>query len=461
MILAYENEITIGSAYQIVIEKLVFGGYGLGYIEGSVPVFIESAYPGEIVRATIASKSRGAFFGTVQDWIYRVPERNGTVCSVFNQCGSCEWLDYDYQSQLKAKKELLREQFLRIGKLDIMPVLFDVIPSKPYGYRNKMEYAFRNVSGAVVLGLKRKKSHDVVPTRGCKIVPEGFERIRKTVESFANRSKTPTPVYDRSTKRGALKDLVVRTNADLTRWMVIVVTDSPSFKGAADFVKTLREECPFVTSIIHLKNSSDKVVLRGAQSTLYGEGVLAETLGWFQYHVPSTAFFQSNRALLEPLLELVKTELELEKDENLLDLYAGIGFFSIYLAPLVKYVLAVEGNSVAAKAIVKNMRLNQLSNVRAIQADIEKADLTKVLDRKVSKVILDPPRAGISTATAQGLAALAPEKILYLSCDPATLARDIAILVKNGYFLRKVQPIDMFPHTSHVETAVSMSRVKD
>jgi len=110
---------------------------------------------------------------------------------------------------------------------------------------------------------------------------------------------------------------------------------------------------------------------------------------------------------------------------------------------------------------VKNMRLNQLSNVRAIQADIEKADLTKVLDRKVSKVILDPPRAGISTATAQGLAALAPEKILYLSCDPATLARDIAILVKNGYFLRKVQPIDMFPHTSHVETAVSMSRVKD
>lgn len=456
--MAYENEITIGNTYQIVVEKLVFGGYGLGFIEGSIPVFTEGVYPGEIVQATITSKNRGAFFATVEAWVYKVPERNGSVCSVFKQCGSCEWLDYEYQRQLSAKKEIIREQFLRIGKLDITPFLSDVIPSKPYGFRNKMEYTFQSVDGAVVLGLKRKKSHDVVPTRGCKIVPDTFEKIRKVVESFANRSKTLAPVFDRKTKKGVLKDLVIRTNADLTQWMVIVVTDSPSFKASAAFVKTLREESPFVTSIIHLKNSSNTVVLRGAQSTLYGEGVLTETLGWFQYHVPPVVFFQSNRTVLEPLLELVKAEAAPEKSETLLDLYAGVGFFSIYLAPLFDSVWAIEGNAVSEKATIKNLRVNNLKNVRAIHADIEKTDLSKALDRGVSKVILDPPRAGISAGTAAGLAALAPKRILYLSCDPATLARDSAVLVKNGYSLKKVQPLDMFPHTSHIECLVTLDR---
>jgi len=458
MKLVYDNAINIGSTYRIIVEKLVFGGFGLGFIEGSIPVFIEGAYPGEIVQATIASKSRGAFFATVEEWVYKVPERNGSVCSVFRQCGSCEWLDYDYQRQVSAKKEIIREQFLRIGKLDVSPYLTDVIPSKPYGFRNKMEYTFQNANGAVILGLKRKKSHEVVQTRGCKIVPDTFEKIRKVIEDFANRSKTIAPVFDRKIKKGVLKELVVRTNADMTQWMVIVVTDSPSFKASSAFVRTLREECPFVTSIIHLKNSSNTVVLRGAQSTLFGEGVLTETLGWFQYQVPSVVFFQSNRTLLEPLLELVKAEVEPEKSETLLDLYAGIGFFSIYLAPLFDFVWAVEGNAVSEKATTKNLRVNNLKNVRAIRADIEKTDLSKALDRGVSKVILDPPRSGVTAATAEGLVALAPKRILYLSCDPATLARDTSALAKNGYHLRKVQPLDMFPHTSHIECLVTLDR---
>jgi 23S rRNA (uracil1939-C5)-methyltransferase len=453
-----ENSIIVGNIYQVVVEKLVFGGYGLGFIEGSVPVFIDGVYPGEIVKVSITEKNRGAFFAQVEEWVYRTPERNRSTCSVFNQCGSCHWLDYDYLLQLTAKKEIVREQFRRIGKIDITNELLDVLPSQPYGFRNKMEYEFQYTNDSVALGLKRKNTRTIIRTKGCKIVPDQFERIRNIVESLSNQLVKVAPIYNRMKKTGVLKNLVIRSNRDNTQFMVIFVTHTEYFKAASSFVKGLLESCPFVTSIIHLKNSSDSTVLRGSQSTLYGEGVLTETLTWFQYQIPPVSFFQTNRSLLEPVLGLMKELLNPKQGETLLDLYAGVGFFSVYLAPLFDFVWTVEGNAASEKALSKNIRLNSLKNVRAMLGNIDEISLPSSINKKVTKVIVDPPRSGLTRKTIDALSILNPELIVYLSCDPATLARDIALFLTKGFVIKEVRPIDMFPHTAHIECIASLSR---
>lgn len=459
--LNYENEVVIGNLYQIVVEKLVFGGYGLGFIEGCVPVFLERVYPGEIVEATLNSKIHGAFFGIVQKWLYRIPERNAPVCFAFGKCGGCDWLDYDYALQLKAKKQMIHEQFQRIGKMEVSEVLGEILPSKSiYEFRNKMEYEFQYSEGRVVLGLKSKNTRTVVATSGCKIVPERFEKIRKFVQNHAEQMKTTAAVFDRETRQGVLKNLVIRSNHNNTKYMVIFVTQTQYFKAAPSFVAKLLEECPFITSIIHLANSSDTLVLRGKQTTLFGEGVIEEELTWFQYQLPATSFFQTNNSLLETFLQLAKTELNPQKSETLLDLYAGIGFFSIYLSTLFDQVWAVENNSASVKMIAKNARINNCKNITTLPGDVVDILSSHAFKRKINKVLLDPPRSGITPAIAEKLLALRPETILYISCDPATLARDIGFLTKDNYTLRKIVPLDMFPHTSHIECMVSLQKTE-
>ncbi len=381
--------------------------------------------------------------------------RNAPLCKVYEKCGGCDWLDVEYEKQLEFKKSIVAEQFERIAKIDISNVIEDVVPSpEKYAMRNKMEYEITFENGKVFIGLKERHSRNIVPTLGCKIVPQEFEKIRKQAELLLN-SWEDINIYDRSSKKGSLKHMVIRKAFKEGNLMVIFVTHTDQFKIGKKIAHELRQKFPQITSVIHVKNNNDKIVLRGPYKTLYGDGVLYETVEWAKYHIPPTSFFQVNTPILKSLLGKVKEILEPEKDQSLLDLYGGSGLFSVYLAPLFSKVKTVESSKVSSRIVAKNASVNEVTNITSVESDVE--EFLRVESGKYDSIIVDPPKSGLNKKVIDHLLRLNPEKLVYISCDPSTLARDTAIFTGKGYEIKKVIPFDMFPHTYHVETVVLMT----
>jgi len=445
---------------QLVIEKLVSGGRGLAHGEDGRPVFVEGAYPGEIVWARLEKSKKDFALAKVEEWVHRSPDRKAPVCKVFDRCGGCDWLDLDYRAQLDAKQQIVLEQLQRIGKFQDLSIVQSILPSPSlYGYRNKMSWEFDVQNQKVVLGLKARDNRQLVPTLGCKLVDPLFEKIRQAVEDHANALGLVSSVYDRKKKRGHLKHLVVRKTEKTGQWMVIFVTHSPRFDPVKKLSHALRERFPMISSIIHVKNRSDTHTLRGPYSTLSGEGVLVEKIQWFAYQIPPTAFFQVNGPFVQPLLENAKKLLDPSSSEILLDLFGGVGLFSIYLSPLYKAVDLVEINHVAVRAAWKNARINDQKNVGVFEMDVQQF-FAQEKQAKYRSILVDPPRSGLEKGVLQEIDRSEARKVLYVSCDPSTLARDLHLFGQKGWQVRTVQPLDLFPHTSHVENMVLLERGK-
>jgi len=237
--------------------------------------------------------------------------------------------------------------------------------------------------------------------------------------------------------------------------MAIFVTKTESFDEAKFIRAELLRRVPLVNSIIHVMNSSDSVVLRGPYKTLYGSGVLEVEMDYEKFQIPPTAFFQNNYHIAAKMLEYVTKQLDLKGNEKVLDLYAGVGTFTMRLAMLSKYVIAVESSHIAVKAGRANANINNLRNVKYEETDVE--EFIRSYNDKANVIVLDPPRGGAGKSVCEHIIRVKPEKIAYVSCDPSTLARDLAVL-KEHYNILAVQPFDMFPQTYHVETVVLMER---
>lgn len=251
-----------------------------------------------------------------------------------------------------------------------------------------------------------------------------------------------------------LKHVVIRYAFSTDQLMVIFVTKTESFPWGKSLVQAILKDIPKVHSIIHVMNSKDSVVLRGPYRTLYGEGVIVEEFDWEKFQIPPTAFFQSNYSVTSKLIDHVYRELDLQGNEVVLDLYAGIGTFSMRTSYSSARVIAVESSRVAVKAGKANANVNGRRNIEYIESDV--LDFLKSYQGRADKVILDPPRSGAGLDVMKEILRLSPERVVYVSCEPSTLVRDVQFLQNEGYSVVRVKPFDMFPQTYHVETVVTL-----
>lgn len=429
----------------VVVEKIVNGGYGFARYDNKI-YMIEHAYPGEFVRIKVKGNKKDVYFAEVVDYLEKSSYRNRPVCPHFQECGGCQLLDLDYNEQLQIKTGIVKEQIRRIGKLDD-ELVFDAIGSDEIiHYRSKMEFAFSYNKGELKVGLKKRNSNEIVDIKKCLIAPKEFNKIISETKKIFEALNLK--IYNPKSRRGEFKHLILRKSFSKNEIMSIFITKTEYITNYKNFKKIIKEKIKS-DSIIHVMNSSDSVVLRGPYKTLKGEGVIKEEFDGFEYQIPPTAFFQNNYSVTKKILEeFVKTVKEEKISGHLLDLYSGVGLFSIYLAPLFKYVTGVENNGVSVKAAHSNANINNIKNVSFVKADV--GEFIKEYDKKVDLLIVDPPRSGLGKEILTKILQLKPKNIFYLSCDPTTLARDLSKL-KESYKIEFIKPFDMFPNTFHIE----------
>jgi len=438
----------------LVVEKLVYGGYGLAKYEGKV-YLIENSYPGDFLKVTPTKITKNLVFAKPIEIIVPSNYRTSSKCKHFPQCGGCQWLDCKYEYQMDAKTNIVKEQLSRIGKIDDSFVKNIIKSDIIWEYRNRIEFTFQN-DQEPKLGLKEKNSNNVVDIYSCPISPKEFDSIKNNFRDLVQ--KLNIKIYDKKNKTGILKHLVLRKTFYSNQLMVIIVTHTEYLPFEKEIKDHFRKN-HLINSLIHVMNSSDKIVLRGPYRTLLGEGVIEEEFDGFRFQIPPTSFFQNNynvtKKMLRHILDYFKNNSK--RTDTLLDLYSGVGLFSVYFAPIFKFVESVESSKVSAKASISNANINSIKNIKVTQ-ELVKNFLSNNKTKKFDYVIIDPPRAGLNEEEIEMISNITEKAAIYVSCDPSTLARDLNIFITKNFNLVSVQPFDMFPNTYHIENVVILEK---
>jgi len=430
---------------EVFVEKLVAGGYALAQLPDGMKILLKGGYPEEFVRVRLTRRKSDLAFGEVTQVISPSPFRVKPVCRHFGDCGGCQWQDYTYEEQLRWKQRIVEEQLQRIGGITVD--VGETVPSpKKFHYRNMAELTFSGKN----LGFRRWRGHSVIDIHECYLAPRRFTEIAREIKSIVELLEIP--FYNWKSGSGVLKHVVMRASSTTGELMAIVVTKTETLPKAKMLRNMLLKKYPDIY-LVHVMNSRDAVVLRGPYRILNGEGVLTENMDWFTFQIPPTAFFQVNTEVAQLLAFHVFEEIAPSRNDRVLDLYSGVGLFAINVAPHVKRCVGVESSRVAVKAAKANANINRLRNVEFVNASAEELNLN---EGEFNKVILDPPRQGLEKRVVELLFTLNPERIVYVSCDTASLARDLKRLVRGGYSVVRVKPFDMFPHTHHVESVATL-----
>ncbi len=381
---------------------------------------------------------------------------NAHNCPVYKKCGGCQLQNMEYPDQLsfkQAKVVGLLGKFCRVGEIIGM--------DSPYHYRNKVQAAFGKDRRGVYSGVYQSSSHRIVPVEGCMIEDETADRIVSSVRRLVR--KFNITVYDMTSRRGFLRHVLVRRSFTTNQVMVVIVSSSAEFPHKKDFVATLLKEHPEITTIVHNVNDRSTALMLGNRSfVLFGSGFIEDELLSCRFRISPKSFYQVNPLQTEKLYSLAMEYLQLEGNETVLDAYCGTGTLGILAAKAgAGKVIGVEVNSDAVKDAKVNAELNKIENIEFVCDDASEFILKLAAEKlHLDSVIMDPPRAGSTVQFMRSVITLAPDRIVYVSCNPDTLKRDLLYFSKNGYKVRKITPVDMFPHTGHVETVVLLCKLK-
>jgi len=377
-------------------------------------------------------------------------------CRYFYQCGGCQLMHLSYEGQAEFKQkyvEKLMKSYHKVNKIITM--------KEPYFYRNKVHstVAF-NQRKKVISGIYEENTHRVISIEKCKIQDRQADEIIATILEIANKYNMKP--YDEDKGEGFLRHILVKTGFASKQVMVVLVVSSFVFPGKNNFIKELLKKHPEIATIVMNMNARrTSVVLGDREKVIYGKGYIEDTLCGCVFQISPKSFYQINPIQTEVLYKKAIEMANLKGNEVVLDAYCGIGTISLVLSSKAKKVIGVEVNKDAVKDAIKNAKRNKISNVYFHNEDAEDfmAGLTNK-KQKIDVVFMDPPRSGSSERFLSALAQLSPNKVVYISCNPATQERDLRYLTKNGYKVMEIQPVDMFPQTGHVETVVLMSRVE-
>lgn len=451
---------------ECTIESLAFGGRGVARVDG-MAVFVAGGLPGDTVSARITRAKKRFAEGVAEAVVSPSSHRVEPKCSHFGECGGCALQNLDYDEQLTQKSEQVQSALTRIGRVAELVMDPPVASPAPWRYRNKMEFAFERRGGSLHLGLRGQSAADgkglppVLDIEECHLCAKRDIEIMKTVRTFCRESGVAA--YDPKTENGFWRHLVIRTTS-LGERMVHCITapDRRKFPQAEKLGELLVDRFPDMTSFVHSSRTRRSLVATGEFVEFrLGTKTVEEMLEYgdrtARYNLSPNAFFQTNSAGASALFGTLAEFGQFTGSETLLDLYCGTGAIGIFLADKVKRVVGYEVNEEAVSKAFSSARLNELENCEFVVGSLEKgiADMASLPAPDV--IVVDPPRSGIHDDAAKAILSLAPEKILCVSCDPATLGRDVKRLSEQ-YTVTRVRAVDMFPHTHHIEAVVLLTR---
>ncbi len=375
-------------------------------------------------------------------------------CPVARKCGGCQYQGIAYSEQLKKKQKMVNHLLQKYGKVD--PVLG---MDNPYYYRNKIHRTFgRDRRGNIISGTYQAGTHQIVPVEECLIEDKKCQEVIHTIQGMLKSFKIKT--YDEDTGYGLLRHVLVRRGIHTGEIMVVLVLGSPILPSKNQFVKALRKTHPEITTVVlNVNDKKTSMILGEREILLYGKGYITDTLCGCSFRVSHKSFYQVNPVQTEKLYETAVRFAGLTGKEQVIDAYCGTGTIGIVAAKQAGKVLGIELNKDAVRDARANAKANGIKNIEFQQGDAGEVIVAMAArGAKADVVFMDPPRAGSNEKFLSSVVKLAPEKVVYISCNPETLERDLKYLTKHKYEVKKIQPVDMFPFTEHVETVVALHR---
>ncbi|HEY9161075.1 MAG TPA: 23S rRNA (uracil(1939)-C(5))-methyltransferase RlmD [Desulfomonilia bacterium] len=438
--------------YRITITGMNHEGQGVGRVDGFT-VFVDDALEGEEVLVRITKVSKSYSVGRLVEIINPSASRISPFCPAFEKCGGCSLQHMSMEAQLRFKTNLVKESIKRIGKLEDV-IIHETIGTKdPFNYRNKAQYPVRAGTDKPIAGFYARRSHEIIECKGCGIQNETSDRIKDAVSGFMHRYKIVP--YDEAKGTGLVRHIMTREGFKTRETMVVIVINGKDFPHKDKLIQELVEREPSIKSIyLNINRKNTNIIMGEENIKIYGEDFITEYIEDLKFRISPLAFFQVNPVQTEVLYGKALQYADLTGNEVVYDLYCGTGTISLFLARKARKVYGIEVVADAIRDAVKNAEINCIKNTEFIVGEAEKVELTQRAD----VVVLDPPRKGCDEKLLKTLVDMGPKRIVYVSCNPATLARDLNYLAENGFEVLEVQPVDMFPWTGHVETIIMMTK---
>lgn len=432
-------------------------GEGLGRVQDMV-VFVPFTVIGDVAQVRIVKALKSYCYGRAEKILTPSTERTEAPCAKFGICGGCRVMHMTYEEQLRMKRRIVQDCMSRIGKITC-PVEKVIAAERLYEYRNKIQTPVGiGKNGEIVAGFYRSGSHDIVPHDGCLIEPNRAGIVKKTVLEWMRQYRIAP--YDEQTRKGLVRHIYIRLAEGTGELMLVLVTASKHLPYRAELLRSLQQSGTEVTTVVqNIQSKATNVVLGNENIVLLGSGKILDEADGLQFLISPDSFYQVNTQQMVKLYQTALQMAEIDKDDVVFDLYCGTGTISLFAARQAKQVIGVEIVPAAVADANENKKQNGISNCSFYLGDAAK--VTKMLYERGERadiIMVDPPRKGCSADAIQLLVELNPKKIVYVSCNPATLARDLALLEQQGYRTKKIQPLDLFVHSSHVETVCLLEK---
>ena len=446
--------------YIVDIVDIGQGGVGIGKYEGFT-VFVDGGLVQDKIKVKITKSKKNYAVGDIVEIIEKSPFRVERKCSEsLRQCGGCQIQELDYQKQLDVKTNEVKQVISRIGKLDDVVIHDTLGMEHPFRYRNKAQFPIQKKDNMPVIGFYKKKSHDLISTDECIIQHEVNDKIIKIIKTYIRAYNVS--IYDEKTHKGLLRHLVTKVGFTTGEVMIVLVANGKKLPYLKELASVLKENIPgFKTLVVNVNTQKTNVILGKENIVAYGDGMIRDYIGELVFEISPLSFFQVNPLQTEVLYNKALEYANLGENDTVFDIYCGIGTISLFLAQKAKKVYGIEIVEDAIKDAKRNAKINNMDNVEFYVGKAEEVVPKMYKEgKRANVVVVDPPRKGCDEKVLDTIISMQPDRVVYVSCNPSTLARDLAYLNERGYKCHEIQPVDMFPHSVHVENVAWLSKEK-
>ena len=444
------------------IVEIIDNGYegeGIAKIEGFT-IFIPNSIKGEKVKILIVKVLKSHAFGKIIEILKKSPNRVETDCTTYKRCGGCDLRHIKYEETLKMKQNAVQSLVNKTLKTKI-EVQNTLGMEKPYNYRNKAQYPVgMDKEGKPVIGVFANRTHEIIPIKECLIQNKKSQELAKFILNFIIENKIS--IYDEKTLKGLIRHIVTKIGIRTNEIMCIIVINGKTIPKEKELVSKITEKFPEVKTIVKNINMKNTNVIMGKENiNLYGDGYIKDKLGEYIFKISPHSFYQVNPIQAEKLYNLAVESAKISKNDTVFDLYCGIGTISLFIAKYAKKVIGIEIVEEAVADAKENAKINNVENAEFIAGDVE-----VILDKLINAdgiipdiIMVDPPRKGLDNKSIENILKIAPKKVIYISCNPATLVRDLSKL-EEKYEIDMIKPVDLFPFSKHCEVLTTLELKK-